>query len=95
MMYPYLTLNDNTEIVHSEMRPDGRVKVCIETPDEKDGFHNATCYLPDYTWENINDYTVKEMDFFKELVKNYAHVIIEFAQEGIFKDASNFTLFFS
>ena len=90
MMYPYLTLNDNTEIVHSEMRPDGRVKVCIETPDEKDGFHNATCYLPDYTWENINDYTEKEMDFFKELVKNNAHVIIEFAQEGIFKDASNF-----
>ena len=95
MMYPYLTLNDNTEIVHSEMRPDGRVKVCIETPDEKDGFHNATCYLPDYTWENINDYTEKEMDFFKELVKNNAHVITEFAQEGIFKDASNFTLFFS
>lgn len=24
MMYPYMTLNDNTEIVHSEMRPDGR-----------------------------------------------------------------------
>ena len=39
MMYPYLTLNDDTEITHSEVRPDGRVKVYIETPDEKDGFH--------------------------------------------------------
>lgn len=45
MMYPYLILNDDTEIVHSEMKPDGRVKVYIETPDEKDGFHSATCYL--------------------------------------------------
>ena len=35
MMYPYLTLNDDTEITHSEVRPDGRVKVYIETPDEK------------------------------------------------------------
>ena len=31
MMYPYLTLNDDTEINYSEVRPDGRVKVYIET----------------------------------------------------------------
>ena len=35
MMYPYMTLNDDTEIVHSEMLEDGRVKVYIEKPDEK------------------------------------------------------------
>ena len=35
MMYPFMTLNDDTEITHSEMKPDGRVKVYIETPDEK------------------------------------------------------------
>lgn len=39
MMYPFMTLNDDTEITHSEMKPDGRVKVYIETPDLKDGFH--------------------------------------------------------
>lgn len=89
MLYPYLTLNDDTEIVHSEMFPDGRVKVYIETPDEKDGFHNATCYLPDYTWENINGYTEEEMEFFKKLVRNNSHVILEFAQEGDYKNASN------
>ena len=35
MMYPFMTLNDNTEIVHSEViEKDGReqVKVCIEKP---------------------------------------------------------------
>ena len=39
MMYPYVTFNDDTEITHSEMLPDDRVKVYIETPDLKDGFH--------------------------------------------------------
>ena len=34
MMYPFMTLNDDTEITHSEMKPDGKVKVYIETPDE-------------------------------------------------------------
>ena len=43
MMYPYLTLNDDTEITHSEMKENGQVKVYIETPDEKDGFHNVVC----------------------------------------------------
>ena len=42
-MYPYLTLDDETEIVHSEMLPDNSVKVYIEKPDEADGFHYATC----------------------------------------------------
>ena len=31
MMYPFMTLDDNTEVVHSEMLPDGRVKVYFES----------------------------------------------------------------
>lgn len=46
MMYPYVTLDEDTEITHSEMYADGSVKVYIEKADEKDGFHHATCYLP-------------------------------------------------
>ena len=79
MMYPFMTLNDDTEITHSEMKADGRVKVYIETPDEKDGFHNAVCWLPDYTWENITGYTEEDMKFFRQLIKNNAHAIIEFS----------------
>jgi len=81
-MYPFLTLNDDTEITHSEMKEDGRVKVYIETPDLKDGFHNAVCWLPGYEWENINGYSESEMDYYKQLIKNNAHVIIELSQEG-------------
>ena len=58
MMYPFMTLNDDTEITHSEMKADGKVKVYIETPDEFGGFHNATCWLPDYRWEDIEGYSI-------------------------------------
>ena len=81
MMYPYMTLNDNTEITHSQMYEDGRVKVYIETPDLKDGFHDATCWLPDYIWE-CHGYSDKEMEYFKKLIRDNAHLIIEFSQEG-------------
>ena len=46
MTYHFMTLNDGTEIVHSEMMDDGRVKVSIETPDEKLCFKRASCWLP-------------------------------------------------
>lgn len=90
MMYPFMTLNDDTEITHSEMKPDGRVKVYIETPDVKDGFHNAVCYLPDYTWQDINGYSETEMAYFKQLIRENAHLIIEFSREGGVLNAANF-----
>ncbi len=43
------------------------------------GFHNATCYLPDYTWENIVGFSDEEMAYYKEFVENNAHLIMEFA----------------
>ena len=82
MMYPYLTLNDSTEITHSEMNEDGRVKVYIETPDEKGGFHSAVCWLPSYKWEDVKGYSDAEMTFFNELVHNNAHLMIEFSKDG-------------
>ena len=82
MMYPYLTLNDDTEITHSEMKKDGSVKVYIETPDDKDGFHHAVCWLPSYRWEKINGYTEQEMADFRELIRNNAHLILEYAKGG-------------
>ena len=47
MMYPFLTLDDKTEIVHSEMNSDGKVKVYIEKPDADLCFRHAICYIPD------------------------------------------------
>ena len=84
MMYPFLQLNDGTEIVHSEMLDGGTVKVYVEKPDEKDCFHNAMCILPEYRWENINGFTSAEIDKYTEIIKSTAHLIIEFSQCGGF-----------
>ena len=88
MMYPFLTLDDDTEITHSEMRPDGTVKVYIEKPDEKDCFHHATCYLPGYIWSDIYGFSHDEMERYLEIVRSVAHLILEFSQEGGFDCAA-------
>ena len=80
MMYPFMTLDDGTEIVHSEMQTDGRVKVYIEKPDEKDCFHHATCYLPGYEWEDIEGFSKREMERYQEYVRSLSHLILEFSQ---------------
>ena len=90
MMYPFMTLDDDTEITHSEMRDDGSVKVYIETPDEKDGFHDATCFLPGYRWTNVHGYSDEEMERFKQLIRNNAHLIMEFSQKGGVLNAASF-----
>lgn len=90
MMYPFMTLNDDTEITHSEMKPDGKVKVYIETPDDFGGFHNATCWLPDYIWEDVKGYSDTEVKYFNEFVHSVAHTIIELSQTGGFGSNSNF-----
>ena len=89
-MYPFMTLDDGTEIVHSEMHPDGRVKVYLERPDAKDCFHHATCYLPDYTWEDVFGFTQADMDRYLEVIQSTAHLILQFSQEGGLENASSF-----
>lgn len=89
MMYPFMTLDDNAEIVHSEMGKDGRVKVYIEKPDAKDGFHYATCYLPSYTWENVFGFSDEEINRYKKVIESTAHLIMEFSQKGGFNNAAD------
>ena len=83
-----MTLEDDTEITHTEMLPDGRVKVYVETPDAKDCFHSMVCYLPEYKVENIEGYSEAEVNKYLGFIKNAAHLIIEFSQEGGFNHAA-------
>ena len=89
MMYPFLTLDDNTEIVHSEMRPDGTVIVYLEQPDAEMGFRHATCYLPSYAWEDVEGFTQAEIERYQQVIESTAHLILEFSQEGGFDHAAN------
>ena len=89
MMYPFLTLDDESEIVHSGVLPGGQVQVYIEKPDEKDGFHNASCYLPGYRWENVNGFSEGELSRYQEIIESTAHLILRFARDGGFEHAAN------
>ena len=87
MFYPFVTLNDNTEIVHSEViEKSGREQV--EVRIEKtvyEGFHSASCWLPDYRWENIDGFSEKEIKYFQEYLNSVAHIIMQLAREGGFE----------
>ena len=90
MMYPFLTLDDNTEIVHSEMLADERVKVYVEKPDATDGFHSAICYLPGYEWQEVIGFLPEDIARYQKIIESTAHLILQFAQEGGFDSAAGF-----
>ena len=77
MMYPFLTLDDGAEIVHSEMKQDGKVKVYVEKPDDRDFFHNAVCWLPGFRWEEVNGFSQSELDRYDEVIRSVAHRILD------------------
>ena len=89
MMYPFIQLNDNTEIVHSDILENEQVKVYIEKPI-KGGFKTATCYLPEYKWAEITGFTNDEISEYHKILESTAHLIIRFASEGGFDNAANF-----
>ena len=91
MMYPFMTLNDHTEVVQSAAYDDNgqeTVKVYFEKP-VYGGFHSAECYLPSYEWKNIDGFSEQEIQYFTEYLKTVAHIIIRLAREGGFDDAAN------
>ena len=84
MMYPYMTLADETEIVHSQIvEKDGMKKVIVnfERPTE-DGFDSARCELPDYKWTERQGYSDKEIAMFEELLHSNAHLLYRYAENG-------------
>ena len=76
MMYPFMTLDDETEIVHSELLEGERVKVYVEKPDAKDCFHHMTCYLPEYELEEVYGFSRNEVDRYMDVIKSTAHLIM-------------------
>lgn len=67
MLYPFMTLNDGTEIVHSETIETAgkeKVEVRIEKP-VYGGFHSATCWLPEYKWEISTASLLRIFNIFK------------------------------
>jgi hypothetical protein len=84
MMYPYITLADETEITHSQLiEADGNqsVEVHFERPTEA-GFNSARCVLPTYQWKFAEGFSPDEMAFFDEFLRNNAHLLYRYAAQG-------------
>ena len=86
MLYPFLTLVDDTEIVHTEVLEDGSVKVRAETP-YFDGFKYMVISLPSYRILEVKNYTCDEFENYLRVIKSTEHLIFRFAKRGGFENA--------
>lgn len=82
MIYPFMTLDDQTEIVHSELLDNNEIKVYMERPDEEDCFHHATCYFPSYRIEDVFGFSESDMERLLQIIKSTEHLLMEFAATG-------------
>jgi hypothetical protein len=84
MIYSYITLADNTEIVHTQVFEQDGVE-CVEVHFERvtdNGFESARCLLPFYKWILRDGFTDAEIADFEELLRYNAHLIFKFAKTG-------------
>lgn len=80
MLYDYVELPDNTRIAHSEVLPDGTIKIGIERPVEG-GFDSAQCHLPFRGWEAASGFSLEELHKLERFLENNAPLIWDFAEE--------------
>jgi len=84
MMYPYLTLADETEIVHSHIKEKDNnktVEVNFERP-KPFGFDSARCEIPSYIWLMREGFTDEDISRFETFLQANAHTIIKYAEIG-------------
>jgi hypothetical protein len=84
MMYPYMTLADETLITHSHLIDNGgskTVEVHFERPIYG-GFDTARCSLPSYEWIIRDGYTDDEVIMFEEMLKRGSHLFFKYAEAG-------------
>jgi len=89
MMYPYMILSDETQIMHSHIIEENdhqSVEVHFERPNEN-GFDIARCVLPTYTWIKHEGFSDKEINKFEAFLHSNAHLLYRYAASGGIKIA--------
>ncbi len=85
MMYPYITLPDETLITHSHIIEKDNVKtveVHFERPSKENFFDSARCSLPSYEWIIRDGYTDEEISAFEKMLHDGAHIFFKYAELG-------------
>ena len=84
MMYPYITIADETLITHSHLIGDDEnklVEVHFERP-KHGGFDMARCRLPSYEWIIRDGFTDDEIAAFERLLQDSAHIFYKYSELG-------------
>ena len=69
MIYPFITLEDQTEIVHSDIFPDNILIVYVEKPVTDECFHHGVLRIPEYRWDQIKGFTQEELNQYQEIIR--------------------------
>ena len=79
MMYPYMTLFDETEIVHSHLIEDNGVQKVVVNFERatENGFDSARCELPEYKWISVENYSEDEIKGVESLLEANVRLIYE------------------
>ena len=84
MMYSYMTLADETEIVHSHLKEEEGIKmisVHFERP-KYGGFDSARISLPSYQWITRDGFSDEEIREFEKYTARHAHNLFYYAETG-------------
>ena len=84
MLYPYVKLGDETEVLHTEIiEEDGieKVEVHFERPIAG-GFMTARFVLPTYELIVRDNLSEDELKFLTKLLEANAHLIYKYARSG-------------
>ncbi len=82
--YAFITLDDGTQISHSEMLADHHVRVYLR----RDELHHALFLLPEQTWTDSVGFSEEELLRYQKLIRKMTPLILEFSQKGGFRGAS-------
>ena len=77
MIYPLLTLYDDTEFTYTDLQSDGTIIVYVETPNAIDGFHSLECVLPNYEIKNVRGYSALKQKKILEIIKDNVDRIMD------------------
>ena len=86
-----MTIDDDIEVVHTELRADNAVKVYFEQPVES-GFKSVECTIPEYKWEKNKGFNEEQLKYLDKYLHDVEDIIFELAAKGGFdacKDTEN------
>ena len=84
MMYPYIKLADETEVIHSNIIENNGLKI-VEVHFERPkpyGFDSARISLPSYKWTLRDGFSDEEINEFESFTSRHAHSFFYYAETG-------------